>query len=285
MIRRGRAWKEISASEWRGLMLTAVGMLAFSYYFLWWVERARQLSFWLLLAFLFAVAYGVIQILGNWALYLATHWRGKVPVLPIPEHMSVDVFLTACGEEPAFVERALIKAVSMRGHHKTWLLDDGNDPRLAKMAQRLGAGYLVRNGRHNAKAGNLNAALAQTSGDIIVIFDIDHAPQPEFLVRTLVYFRFLRFGFVQVMLTFENHQDGWVAEAAADSSLDFYNPTSIGSDGLQSATLVGSNALIRREALESIGGYKLGLAEDLATSIALHAAGCSRAVGPRVCPA
>jgi cellulose synthase (UDP-forming) len=37
--------------------------------------------------------------------------------------------------------------------------------------------------------------------------------------------------------------------------------------------LIGSNALIRRKALESIQGYKPGLAEDLATSIALHAAG------------
>jgi cellulose synthase/poly-beta-1,6-N-acetylglucosamine synthase-like glycosyltransferase len=36
---------------------------------------------------------------------------------------------------------------------------------------------------------------------------------------------------------------------------------------------MGSNALIRRKALESIGGYQPGLAEDLATSISLHAAG------------
>jgi cellulose synthase (UDP-forming) len=44
-------------------------------------------------------------------------------------------------------------------------------------------------------------------------------------------------------------------------------------DRLGSATLIGSNALIRREALVSIGGYRHGLAEDLATSIELHADG------------
>jgi cellulose synthase (UDP-forming) len=64
-----------------------------------------------------------------------------------------------------------------------------------------------------------------------------------------------------------------VARAAGESSLDFYNPTSIGADGIGSATLIGSNALIRRKALEAIGGYRPGLAEDLATSIALHAGG------------
>jgi cellulose synthase (UDP-forming) len=75
------------------------------------------------------------------------------------------------------------------------------------------------------------------------------------------------------MLTFANKQKNWIAEATAATSLDFYNPTSIGADGLRSATLIGSNALIRRKALESIQGYRPGLAEDLATSISLHAAG------------
>jgi cellulose synthase/poly-beta-1,6-N-acetylglucosamine synthase-like glycosyltransferase len=75
------------------------------------------------------------------------------------------------------------------------------------------------------------------------------------------------------MLTFSNTGDTWVAKAAAETSLDFYNPTSLGAYEVGGATLMGSNALIRREALESIGGYQPGLAEDLATSLALHAAG------------
>jgi cellulose synthase (UDP-forming) len=75
------------------------------------------------------------------------------------------------------------------------------------------------------------------------------------------------------MLTFANRETSWISKATADTSLDFYNPTSIGADGLRSATLIGSNALIRRKALESIQGYQPGLAEDLATSVALHAAG------------
>jgi cellulose synthase/poly-beta-1,6-N-acetylglucosamine synthase-like glycosyltransferase len=58
-----------------------------------------------------------------------------------------------------------------------------------------------------------------------------------------------------------------------ETSLEFYNPTSLGAYGIGGATLMGSNALIRRTALASIGGYQLGLAEDLGTSIALHAAG------------
>jgi hypothetical protein len=83
-------------------------------------------------------------------------------------------------------------------------------------------------------------------------------------------------GFVQVMVTFDNASESWVAQAAMETSLEFYNPTSIGTAEVGGATMMGSNALIRRKALESIGGYQPGLAEDLATSITLHAAGWQR---------
>jgi cellulose synthase/poly-beta-1,6-N-acetylglucosamine synthase-like glycosyltransferase len=187
--------------------------------------------------------------------------------------LTVDVFVTACNEEYEMVERSLTAACAMAGPHKTWLLDDGSDPALAKLAGSLGAGYLTRDNRKDAKAGNVNAALARTQGDIVVIFDIDHIPEPDFLQRTLGFFADSAVGFIQVMPTFYNIQRGWVARAATETSFDFYNPTSRGMDAFYSATKMGTNSLIRRAALESIGGYQPGLAEDLATSIALHAAG------------
>lgn len=181
--------------------------------------------------------------------------------------------MTACGEPPEFVARSLGAACAMEGEHRTWLLDDGGDPALKALAERLGTGYLVRSDKRAAKAGNLNAALQQTKGDIVVIFDVDHAPKSNFLVETVKHFADPDVGFVQVMLTFENEMQSWVSKGAAETALDFYNPTSLGMDGMGGATLMGSNALIRREALTSIGGYQAGLAEDLATSLQLQAAG------------
>lgn len=187
--------------------------------------------------------------------------------------VSVDVFLTACGEELELIERSLIAAVQMNGEHKTWLLDDGHDLRLAHLAQKAGAEYLTRENNADFKAGNLNAALERTTGDIVVIFDVDHIPRQDFLEQTISLFADERVGFVQVMLTFSNADESWIARAAVETSLDYYNAASVGANNLQAATLVGSNALIRRSALESIGGYQPGLAEDLNTSITLHAAG------------
>ena len=248
------------------------GLVALLFYYSWWFEHGRLYSPWFLLAFLFALIFGTFQLVGNWIMYLSADRRPRRARLPIPPTLTVDVFVTALNEETNLVERCLSAACNMRVEHRTWLLDDAGRPELAALAERLGSGYLTRADNCDNKAGNVNAALARTHGDVIVIFDIDHVPDVRFLERTLGYFDDQRIGFVQVMLTFDNVDDGWVAEAASYSSLDFYNPTSLGADSLGSTTLVGSNALIRRSALDSIGGYQPGLAEDLATSIALHAA-------------
>lgn len=263
---------KVSVSELRGIFLVSVAVAALLYYYSWWFYNARLTSVWLLLAFVSALFYGVFQLLGNWIIYLGTHHRAK-DTASEPTDLTVDVFVTAYGEEHSMVERCLTAASEMRGQHQTWLLDDGHDPELKILAGKLNVGYLTRDNHKNAKAGNLNAALPQTHGDIIAIFDIDHIPQPDFLEKTVGCFADNTVGFVQVMPTFYNSREGWVARAATETSLDFYNPTSLGMDGMRSVTKMGTNSLIRRKALESIGGYQPGLAEDLETSISLHAAG------------
>lgn len=264
---------KISFSEFRGIILVIIGTLALLFYYSWWFQSDRLMSLWLVLGFIGALFYGVAQILFSWIIYLGTHHR-PLTWPKRPKDLTVDVFVTACGEDYDMVERNLLACCAMRGQHYTWLLDDGHDPNLAQLAKRLGVGYLTRRDRKNAKAGNVNAALARTKGDIIALFDIDHLPKPDYLERTVGYFAKPTIGFVQVMPTFANGGGhGFVAQAATETSFDFYNPTSLGMDGFDSVTKMGSNSLIRRSALESIGGYRPGLAEDLATSIALHAAG------------
>ena len=267
---------KLSISELRGITLVVLGSLALAFYYAWWFQEGRLTSPWLILGFAAAILYSGMQIWGSWLVYLATHHRSTNAYAP-NIGLTVDVFVTSCGEDYPLIEKALTAACAMRGEHRTWLLDDGKDPVLAQLAIRLNAGYLTRQDHRDAKAGNINAALARTDGDVIVIFDIDHVPTPDFLEQTLSYFADPEIGFVQVMPTFSNVKQSWVAHAAAETSLDFYNPTSKGMDGLSSVTKMGSNSLVRRTALASIGGYQPGLAEDLATSIALHAAGWSSA--------
>ena len=254
------------------LLLVAIlsGFLAFFYYLSFWFEGNHYRQPWLWLLLFAALLYGGMQMAGNWIIYL---FARQTPPPPPSSAPSVDIFVTAYDESFELVKKALAGAVAVKGDHRTWLLDDSKNPAFEQVAAELGAGYLTRTDHTDAKAGNVNMALPRTHGQIIAIFDIDHVPEPDFLERTLGYFQDPQMGFVQVMLTFKNGAESWVAKAAIETSLEFYNPTSMGANGIGGATLMGSNALIRRQALESIGGYQPGLAEDLATSIALHAAG------------
>jgi cellulose synthase (UDP-forming) len=249
----------------------AAGMIALGVFFSWWFFDQRLASFFYLAWLCLALLYSGTQLVANWVLYLFANFPAPPPSLD--KNLTVDVFIAAYQDPPEVVVRTLEAACAMRGEHRTWLLDDGSNSYLQLKAEQMGAGYLAREGNQDAKAGNLNTALAQTSGEIIVIFDSDHAPQPDFLERSLGFFNNPAIGFVQVMLTFSNAEDNWVARAAIETSLEYYNPTSLGAAGIGGASLMGSNALIRRKALESIGSYQPGLAEDLATSLALHAAG------------
>ena len=256
--------------RWLIRIAVVMGIAALFYYFSWWFVDRRFASPWYLFLMILAVFYSGMQLVGNWLLYLVAE-HPEPPRAP-PAGLSVDVFITVCGEAYPLIRRSLAAACEMRGQHHTWLLDDASDPKLAKLAERFGAGYLTRTDHSYAKAGNLNHALSVTNGDIVVIFDVDHAPEPDFLERSLGHFANPKIGFVQAMLTFNNGGQSWVARAAMETSLDFYNPTSLGAFTIGGATLMGSNALLRRTALDSIGGYQPGLAEDLATSIALHGA-------------
>jgi cellulose synthase/poly-beta-1,6-N-acetylglucosamine synthase-like glycosyltransferase/O-antigen ligase len=250
-----------------------VGLAAAAFYFSWWGTASTHLAPWLVASLLVAAVFFWSQLLSAWVLYLCARHRNGSPAIEAADALGVDVYVTACGEPLPLVERSLAAAVALEGAHSSWLLDDGDDPALAALARSLGAGYLTREGNRDRKAGNINAALPRTPGDLIVIFDVDHVPRTDFLARTIGWFADPNVGFVQAMVTFSNSGASWIARAAADTARDFYNATSLGMDRLGSATLMGSNAVIRREALASIGGYRPGLAEDLATGIALHAAG------------
>jgi cellulose synthase (UDP-forming) len=249
-------------------VLVGLGALAATFYFEWWLRSpVGRLA---LIVFPMTLFYHSVQIFIPWMLFLNAR---RAPAPPPERGLSVDVFVVAYNEPAWLVEKTLGAAVNMRYPHKTFLLDDGRRSELASAAKRLGADYITRSNNKHAKAGNINHALEKTDGDIIVIFDTDHTPKGEFLERSLGHFRDPRVGFVQVMETFSNGNESFIGRAATETTDEFFGPICIGMDSWDSCTLFGTNALIRRAALEQIGGYKPGLTEDLATSIELHAAG------------
>ncbi len=158
---------------------------------------------------------------------------------------------------------------------------------------------------HHAKAGNINYAIfsGETTGEFIVTLDADHIPKPEFLHRVLSYFyqynlhtgkyQQNQIAFVQTPQAFSNLPPG---DPFGHQAHLFYGPIQQGKDGMGAAFYTGTNAIMRREALVSVGlqnfadEYELdnkrldefelvggvssnSITEDMNTAMRLHAAG------------
>jgi cellulose synthase (UDP-forming) len=206
-----------------------------------------------------------------------------VPEPAAPSGLSVAVFVTAAPGEPLSMFETTLSALrDVRYPHRTYLLDGSGDPRFAELAASLGAITLDMTGVADAKAGKVNRALSLTTEDFVLVLDPDHVIFPEFFERVLGHFEDARVGFVQVAQGYYNQRRTFVARAAAEQTYGFYGPTQTGHGGLRSAIAIGANCTFRRSALRAIGGHAVGLAEDLITSIRLHAAGYHSVYVPEI---
>lgn len=214
------------------------------------------------------------------ALHVFMCWRLTVREAPPPrEWPTIDVFVPTYDESPELVRKTLLAAIAMDGAHETWLLDDGRRPEMAALARELGCRYLTRPDNAHAKAGNLNHALAHSQGQLVAVFDADHAPRRDFLTRTVGYFDDERVAFVQTPQDFYNldsyqhRRRGGGSTLWTEQSL-FFRVIQRGKDYWNAAFFCGSCAVVRRSALDEIGGFATGtVTEDLHTSIRLHARG------------
>jgi cellulose synthase (UDP-forming) len=261
-------------------VLLFLGVQSVVYFALWWFEAGHVNNLALFILLSFATWYGVFRIMVGW--YNTFHLEQPEPVAP-REGMSVAIFTTSTPGEPyeMFV-RTLAALREIRYPHTTYLLDDTRDPRFRALAEEMGAVHLELIGVPGAKAGKINAALARTSEEFIVVLDPDHIPFPGFLDRVLGYFEDEQTGFVQVAQAYGNARESFVARAAAEQTYAFYGPIMQGMHGTGTAVAIGANCTFRRKALESIGGHGVGLAEDLVTSIRLHARGWQSVYVPEV---
>jgi cellulose synthase (UDP-forming) len=182
--------------------------------------------------------------------------------------------ITTYNEPLEVIERTVRAAAGMDYPHRTLVLDDGSREEVGAIAARYGADWVTREGNRGAKAGNLNHALAQTRGLFVAVFDADHAPYPEFLSRVMPFFRDHRLAWVQVPQYYSNRDATYMAGAAMDQQMIFFGPICEGQDGRNAVLCCGTNFVMRREALEQVGGFREDtVTEDAATGMDLHALG------------
>ncbi|HEY8588754.1 MAG TPA: glycosyltransferase, partial [Naasia sp.] len=164
------------------------------------------------------------------------------PMLIAGKRITVDVLITAYGEDPAKVEATVRAAIAMQGEHRTWILDDGGSDELKEIADRLHVRYVRRMTNNGAKAGNVNHGLSIAKGDFFVILDADFVPRPEFLHETVPFFVDERVAFVQTPQTYGNLVS-LVAKGAGYMQAVFYRFIQPGRNRFNAAFCVGTNVV------------------------------------------
>ena len=134
--------------------------------------------------------------------------------------------------------------------------------------------WITRPDNSHAKAGNINHAFTVTDGDLIVVLDADHVPRPDFLDATLGYFADPLVALVQSPHDFSNRDSIQHTTAVRHEQTLFFDVIGPGKDRCNSMFWCGSATIVRRTALEGVGGVLTDtVAEDFHTTIRMHAQG------------
>jgi len=245
----------------------------------WWFQGKHIVNFPLFVLLSTFFWYGVFRVVLIWINYLNIT---KPRVVPKPKKgLKVAIFTTSAPGEPLSMFEKTFEALNNVTYpHTTYLLDSTEDEAFKQLAEDYGVVWLDLANLPGAKAGKVNKALELTDEEFILILDPDHIAFPNFLDQTLGFFRDEKVGFVQVSQGYYNQSASMVAKGAAEQTYSFYGPTQMGLNGYGCAVAIGANCTFRREALESIGGHAVALAEDLVTSMRIHAEGWKSVYNP-----
>jgi len=235
--------------------IIALATLVLGFYYIVWRYTAslNMRALWFAIPLVLAETYSFIDTI----LFIFMTWKPPRRVAPPPlEEATVDVYITTYNE-PVELVRLTAEAAQRIAWPNTqvYILDDGARLTMKAMAEELGCGYITRSdewtgkARH-AKAGNVNNALLQTSGEFILSLDADQIPAPQIVHRCIGYFRDPKVAFVQTPQYFYNLPPG--DPLGSDAPL-FYGPIQQGKDGWDATFFCGSNAILRREALMQLG--------------------------------
>lgn len=222
--------------------------------------------------------------------FLQTIWplRRKTEVLPENKALwpTVDVLIPTYNEPLEVVKASVLAAQVMdwpTDKIKIYLLDDGHREEFRSFAGEAGVAYIAREDHVYAKAGNINNALKQATGEYVVIFDCDHIPVRSFLTATMGGFlNDPKLALVQTPHHFFSADPfernlGTFRKIPNEGAL-FYGLVQDGNDLWNSAYFCGSCAVLKRSALDEIGGIAIDtVTEDAHTSINLHARGYNSA--------
>ncbi|GGE21984.1 cellulose synthase catalytic subunit (UDP-forming) [Gemmobacter megaterium] len=287
----------------RSVLLGVASVIVLRYWF--WRLTATLPDAGLNASFIFAVLLFVVETYSILVFFLNTVIsadpvdRGLPPRVELDQLPTVDILVPSYNEPVEMLSITLSAAKNMIYPAKlrtVVLCDDGgtdqrcNSPneelarasrerraQLQALCQELGVVYSTRARNEHAKAGNMSAALERLNGELVVVFDADHVPSRDFLARTVGYFvQDPQLFLVQTPHFFINQDpiERNLGLACPPENEMFYGMIHRGLDRWGGAFFCGSAAVLRRKALDSVGGFSgETITEDAETALDIHSKG------------
>ncbi|MCL9685454.1 UDP-forming cellulose synthase catalytic subunit [Legionella maioricensis] len=266
------------------IMLIVLSLITSSRY-MWWRYSTTliwndPLSLFFGLLLIFAESYiFLVLILG----YFQSIWPLHREPVALPKDSTtwptVDILIPTYDEELSVIKPGVYAALGIdwpKDKLNIYILDDGNRPLFKKFAHEVGVHYITRTTNEHAKAGNINHALKQTQGEFVAIFDCDHIPAHTFLQLTVGWFlKDPKLGLLQTPHHFFS-PDPFERNLEAFQNIPnegalFYGVIQDGNDFWDATFFCGSAGILRRSALEAIGGFAVeSVTEDALTSLRLQ---------------
>ena len=274
------------------ILMLIVLSLTVSCRYIWWRYTATlnwddPVSLTCGLILLVAETYAwVVLVFG----YFQVVWPLNRKPAPLPESTeewpSVDIFIPTYNEELSVVKNTVYASLGLdwpKEKLTIWILDDGGRAAFREFAREVGVEYIARATHEHAKAGNINNALSRAKADYVAIFDCDHVPTRSFLQMTMGWFlKDRKLGVMQTPHHFFSPDPfernlGRFRKTPNEGTL-FYGLVQDGNDMWNATFFCGSCAIIRRTALDEIGGIAVEtVTEDAHTSLRLHRKGYTSA--------
>ena len=232
-------------------------------------------------------ALGLAGLLGAYAVRtvflrpleaLTTPGSGVAPITPAAEVPAVDVVVAARDEE-AVISRLVERLLALRWPAQKlclWVIDDGSEDRTPQRLAELQAIHpqlkVLRRSRDagGGKSAALNLVIEQLQGRWMLVLDADADLAPDLLERLIPYAEAGGWAAVQLRKAEVNAADNWLTRAQAmEMALDAYiQEGRLARGGV--AELRGNGQLLRRDAVQSVGGFnEATITDDLDLSFRL----------------
>jgi len=224
------------------------------------------------------LVYNLLQL--NLLFHYLRRKNPQPPPAPREEELPMVTIQLPLYNEPYVAERLIDNIAAMDypwDRFEVQVLDDSTDETTVLCqkkveqyrAQGLDIKLIRRADRVGFKAGALAEGLLQAKGAFVAIFDADFLPNPQFLRKTMPYFRNERVGVVQTRWTHLNDNYSLFTKLQALQLNVHFTIEQMGRKaGHHLLQFNGTAGIWRKETIENAGGWKADtLTEDLDLSI------------------